>query len=326
MLGDRIIGSARNDVRAGRQRRQRNAGDVGPERQRRGLIEERQDQRGLKRAAAPQGAHAGFKPQDLKKARKAHNEAESDTSSDSEIEELKPSKIQSGRIAVDKPNSAERRNVQCPVKTQECVEAILDRGEDELPSFNEPPDSPTERKAKLALQGESELLLDYGWMNPLEEFNNTYGDEPRPEFFAAPSSERLPIRKGGIEKKKASAHVRRKHIPICFLCNGEHYADQCTKYTTFEQRDKRATELNLCRRCLIAYSAHKFKIMCRSRPKPCIKCGGTHHYALCPRAKEEAPIKKPEKKQIPESKDDKKVKVNNLSEFDIGELMEGING
>lgn len=64
----------------------------------------------------------------------------------------------------------------------------------------------------------------------------------------------------------------------CRFCEAEHYASECTRYSTTEARQNRAEELKLCFVCL--KSGHMSKY-CRQKGKTCFACGEKHNRAFC---------------------------------------------
>ena len=65
----------------------------------------------------------------------------------------------------------------------------------------------------------------------------------------------------------------------CRYCNGSHFVQNCSVYSTVKQRKSRAIELNLCYNCL--RNNHTVS-SCRNRAN-CKTCGKRHHTTLCGR-------------------------------------------
>ena len=64
----------------------------------------------------------------------------------------------------------------------------------------------------------------------------------------------------------------------CAFCGGEHYHNQCNKYTSIEQRRERVREAKLCYKCLkTGHMAGE----CKTNIKPCYFCQKTYHGAIC---------------------------------------------
>ena len=78
-----------------------------------------------------------------------------------------------------------------------------------------------------------------------------------------------------IEKPKGFSKPNRP----CIFCDGEHFQNQCKKYSTVEAREKRLFEKKCCFRCL--KPGHIIKD-CRLQKKPCRHCKKMHNQALCP--------------------------------------------
>uniref|UniRef100_A0A914IHH6 Integrase catalytic domain-containing protein n=1 Tax=Globodera rostochiensis TaxID=31243 RepID=A0A914IHH6_GLORO len=63
----------------------------------------------------------------------------------------------------------------------------------------------------------------------------------------------------------------------CLFCAGNHWNEECRKYSTIQQRTDAIREKGLCFKCL--RSTHR-SIDC-PKPKKCFKCGQSHPTALC---------------------------------------------
>uniref|UniRef100_A0A0N5AZ27 CCHC-type domain-containing protein n=1 Tax=Syphacia muris TaxID=451379 RepID=A0A0N5AZ27_9BILA len=66
----------------------------------------------------------------------------------------------------------------------------------------------------------------------------------------------------------------------CLFCQGEHFNDECTKYSSLSARMKRLQKLHLCVSCLKSGRVRK---KCRTNQKSCFYCKSFDHKgAVCP--------------------------------------------
>ncbi|KAI1723779.1 pao retrotransposon peptidase domain-containing protein [Ditylenchus destructor] len=111
-------------------------------------------------------------------------------------------------------------------------------------------------------------------------------DEPRrpdPKRVARPSEQArafsVTLKKGGEPASKTSSVTPQKGRKKCSLCEKEfHWASECQKYATPDDRAKRLAEQKRCFRC--CREGHTAK-SCPSR-RNCQNCQGKHHIILCP--------------------------------------------
>ncbi|MCP4460697.1 MAG: DUF1759 domain-containing protein [Cytophagales bacterium] len=71
--------------------------------------------------------------------------------------------------------------------------------------------------------------------------------------------------------------VRKLH---CLLCEGTHYADECSIYKSLDSRKRRLREL---RRCFLCLRQNCLARECKQPMRRCFHCGGQHARLLCPK-------------------------------------------